>query len=31
MSKDNFGSKCRPKCFGESALLTAILLKNILG
>ena len=31
MSKDNFESKWRPKCFWESALLTGILLKNILG
>ena len=31
MSKDNFGSKCRPKCFWESALLTGMLLKNVLG
>ena len=30
MSKDNFESKCRPKCFWESALLTGILRKNIL-
>ena len=31
MSKDNFESKCIPKCFWESALLTGMLLKNILG
>ena len=31
MSKDNFESKCRPKYFWESALLTGMLLKNILG
>ena len=31
MSKDTLKSKCRPKCFWESALLTWILLKNILG
>ena len=31
MSKDNFESKCSPKCFWESTLLTGILLKNILG
>ena len=31
MLKDNFGSKCRPECFWGSALLTGILLKNILG
>ena len=32
MSTDNyFESKCRPKCFWESALLTEMLLKNILG
>ena len=31
MSKDNFESKCRPKCFWGSALLTGMLLKNILG
>ena len=30
-SKDNFESKCRSKCFWELALLTGILLKNILG
>ena len=31
MSRDTFKSKCRPNLFGESALLTQILLKNILG
>ena len=31
MSKDNFESKCSPKYFWESASLTGMLLKNILG
>ena len=31
MSKDNFESKCRRKCFWESNLLTGNLLKNVLG
>ena len=31
MSNVNFESKCRPKCFWKSALLTGMLLKNILG
>ena len=31
MSKDNFEFKCRSKCFWESALLTGIILKSILG
>ena len=31
MSNDNFESKFRPRCFWESALLTRILLKIILG
>ena len=31
MSKDSFESKCRPRWFSESTLLTGILLKNILG
>ena len=31
MSKNNFELKYRPKCFWESALLTGILLKQILG
>ena len=29
MSKNNFESKCRPKCFWKSTLLTGMLLKNI--
>ena len=31
ISKINFESKCRPRCFWESALTTGMLLKNILG
>ena len=30
MSKNNSESKCKPKCFWESALLTGMLLKNVL-